>query len=333
MAAMKLGIIGVGIMGERVMNAVLRHDPSVVELGGIWDPSGDTMARIAAEHPTVPVKDGPDAVIASSDCLYIASPPVTHLDYARRAMEKGLSVLTEKPLAVDLGDAVAFVDEVEERKARAAVNFIFASSPGVEHLRRWIAEGAVGQVESLTIDLAYAAWPRPWQMDALGWLDKREQGGFTREIASHFLFLTRRLVGPIVLKSASATYPDGPDGDSSETAISAEIEAGGIPVTLKGSVATTDKPDHCEWTLKGRDGSVRLADWTRGLKLGADGEWEEHPDCLPLAETRPILLKGQLDKLAALTAGTPLPEGAFPLATVQEALEVQRMVETILASG
>lgn len=330
MAAIKLGIVGVGIMGERVMNAVLRHDPAVVELGGIWDPSAETMARIGKEQPKVPVMAGPEDVIAASDCLYIASPPVTHLSYARQAMAAGLSVLTEKPLAVDLADAIAFVDEVEERDARAAVNFIFASSPGVEHLRRWIEAGAVGPVESLTIDLAYAGWPRPWQMDALGWLDKREQGGFTREIASHFLFLTRRLVGPMVLKSASATYPDG---DGSETAIRAEIEAGGIPVTLTGSVGTTDKPDHCEWTLKGRDGSVRLADWTRGLKLGANGAWEEHPDCLPLAETRPILLKGQLDKLAALTAGTPLPEGAFPLATVQEALEVQRMVETILASG
>ncbi len=46
-----------------------------------------------------------------------------------------------------------------------------------------------------------------------------------------------------------------------------------------------------------------------------------------------MILKGQLDKLAALTAGKPLPEGAFPLATVEEALDVQRMVETILASG
>lgn len=330
MAAMKLGIVGVGIMGERVLNAVLRHDPSVVVLGGVWDPSAETMVRIAGEHPGVPVMEGADAVIDASDCLYIASPPVTHLAHARRAMAKGLSVLTEKPLAVDLADAEAFVAEVEATKTPAAVNFIFASSPGVEHLRRWIADGAVGPVESLTIDLAYAGWPRPWQMDALGWLDKREQGGFTREIASHFLFLTRRLVGPMVLKSASATYPQG---DGSETAIRAEIEAGGVPVTLTGSVGTTDKPDHCEWTLKGRDGSVRLADWTRGLKLGEDGEWHEHPDCLPLAETRPILLKGQLDKLAALTAGKPLPEGTFPLATVQEALEVQRMVETILASG
>jgi len=330
MAAMKLGIVGAGIMGERVLNAVLRHDPAVVALGGVWDPSAETMARIATDYPDVPVKDSADAVIAAADCLYIASPPVTHLGYARRAMAKGMAVLTEKPLAVDLADAEAFVAEVDQSGTRAAVNFIFASMPGVQHIRDWIADGAVGPMESLTIDLAYAGWPRPWQMDALGWLDKREQGGFTREIASHFLFLTRRLLGPMELVSASAAYPGG---DGCETAISARIVAGGVPVTLTGSVGTTDKPDHNLWTLKGRDGSVRLADWTRGQKLGADGDWHEHPDCLPLEETRPLILKGQLDKLAALTAGTPLPAGAFPLASVQEALEVQRMVETILASG
>lgn len=330
MAAMKLGIVGVGIMGERVLNAVLRHDPSVVALGGTWDPSVETMDRISREHPSVPVLEGPEAVIAASDCLYIASPPVTHLGYARKAMEKGLAVLTEKPLAVDMADAEAFAAEVERTNARAAVNFIFASMPGVEHIRQWIGEGAVGPVESLTIELSYQSWPRPWQMDALGWLDKSEQGGFTREVGSHFLFLTRRLLGPMELKSASATYPDN---TGSETAISAEIVAGGIPVTVTGSVGTTEKPDHNLWTLKGRDGSVRLSDWTRGQKLGADGEWHEHPDCLPLEDTRPLILKGQLDKLAALSAGAPLPEGAFPLASVQEALDVQRMVEAILASG
>lgn len=332
MAALKLGIVGVGIMGDRVMNAVLRHKPGVVELGGVWDPSAETRARIGKEHPSVPVLDGPEAVIEASDCLYIASPPVTHLGYARQAMAKGLSVLTEKPLAVDLGDAEAFLAEVEKSQTRAAVNFIFASMPGVQHIREWIAEGAVGEIESLSIDLAYAGWPRPWQMDALGWLDKREQGGFMREIASHFLFLTRRLVGPMVLKSASTTYPDGPDGDSSEAVVSAEIEAGGIPVTLKGAVGTTDKPDHCEWLLKGKNGSVRLLDWTGGEKLGEDGKWHAHPDCLPLAETRPLILEGQLDKLAALAAGKPQPADRMHLATVQEALEVQRMVETILAS-
>ena len=131
------------------------------------------------------------------------------------------------------------------------------------------------------------------------------------------------------LQSASATYPED---DGSELAISAAFQAGGIPVTLNGAVGTTDKPDHCEWLLKGSKGSVRLLDWTQGQILGSDGEWTEHPDCLPLPETRPIILKGQLDKLAALSAGKPVPGDVMALASVQEALDVQRMVETILAS-
>jgi hypothetical protein len=42
---------------------------------------------------------------------------------------------------------------------------------------------------------------------------------------------------------------------------------------------------------------------------------------------RPMTLRGQMDKLAALTRGEP--QG---LATLREALEVQRIVEAVLAA-
>jgi predicted dehydrogenase len=34
-----IGIIGAGIMGERMLNAILQQDPLAVHVSGIWDPS------------------------------------------------------------------------------------------------------------------------------------------------------------------------------------------------------------------------------------------------------------------------------------------------------
>ena len=51
------------------------------------------------------------------------------------------------------------------------------------------------------------------------------------------------------------------------------------------------------------------------------------PDALPNEKMRPLTLAGQLDKLAALTRGE-----AVDLATLQEALSVQEIVEGILAA-
>ena len=40
-----IGIIGAGIMGERLLGAILQQGPALVQACGIWDPSPDAMRR------------------------------------------------------------------------------------------------------------------------------------------------------------------------------------------------------------------------------------------------------------------------------------------------
>lgn len=320
-APVKLGIIGYGIMGERLLRAALNHDPAVLIVTGVWDPSTAAMQRLAADLPQVPQRASSDAVIEACDCLYIASPPASHLGYAHAAFKLGRAVFCEKPLAVDVAEAEAFVQEAAASKAKGAVNFPFASSFAVDQLRQWVADGAVGEVQRIDIEIGFAAWPRPWQVDAVAWLDARAQGGFAREVGSHFLFLARRLFGPLQLLSHSVAYPEA---GKSERAIAAQLKAGALPVSLAGGVGTTEKPDHNIFLIAGPKGSIRLRDWSIAERL-VDGEWREAPDALPNEKMRPLVLKRQLDKVAALTRGN-----AQDLASLAEAAEVQRVVETIL---
>ncbi len=323
MAPIRLGIVGTGIMGERLLRAALAHAVGSVQVTGIWDPSDAALARLATALPEVPRAGSVAQVIEGCDCLYIASPPATHLAHARTALAAGRAVFCEKPLAVDVAQGRAFV--AESQGARAAVNFPMASSLAVDRLRSWIAEGAVGTPRTLDIEVAFAGWPRGWQRDAAGWLDKHEQGGFTREVVSHFLFLTGRLAGPFQLHDRFATFPES---GHSERAIRAHLTVGTLPVTLTGSVGTTAKDDHNTWTLQGSAGAIRLRDWSTAERLGADGTWQPHPETLPHEVMRPLVLRRQLEGVAAMTRGE-----AHPLATLAEALAVQETVETILASG
>jgi predicted dehydrogenase len=322
MSSVRLGIIGYGIMGERLLRAALAHDPAVLAVASVWDPSDAAMQRLARDLPQVPRLTSADAVIAACDCLYVASPPAHHLGYARDAFAAGRAVFCEKPLAVDVADSESFVRET--RDAKGAVNFPFASSFAVDQLRAWLADGVVGAPQSIEIEIVFAAWPRPWQVDAASWLDARPQGGFTREVGSHFLFLARRLFGPLRLDAHTVSYPQA---GASERAVTAQLRAGALPVTLAGAVGTTDKPDHNVFRIAGPNGSIRLRDWSIAERL-VDGAWREAPDALPNETMRPLVLKRQLDKVAALTRGTPQD-----LATLSEAVEVQRIVETILADN
>lgn len=321
MTTTRLGIIGYGIMGERLLRAALNHDPAVLVVSGLWDPSPAAMQRLAKDLPQVARLDDAASVIAGCDCLYIASPPASHLGYARAAFAQSKAVFCEKPLAVDVADADAFVAEAAQQNARGAVNFPFASSLAVDQLRHWMQQDAVGHVQRIEIEIGFAAWPRPWQMDAASWLDARPQGGFAREVGSHFLFLARRLFGPLALETHRVAYPE--DGKS-ERAIAATLRAGDLPIALKGGVGTTDKPDHNIFEIVGSAGRIRLRDWSIAERL-IDGAWTEAQDAMPNEKMRPLVLKRQLDKVAALTRFLPQD-----LATLGDAAAVQRLVERIL---
>jgi predicted dehydrogenase len=321
-APLALGIIGAGIMGERMLNAVLGQDGAPVRVAAIWDPSPAALARIAAAFPDVPRVADAAAVVAASECVYVASPPASHLGHARAALAAGRSVFCEKPLAVDLTEARDFVARAG---GRGAVNFPFASSLGVAALSQWIAEGAVGAPRRLTIEVAFARWPRPWQADAARWLDAPQEGGFTREVVSHFLFLSRRLLGPLHDLTARAEFPEA---GRSERAVAAEFRAGDVPVVLRGRVGDTAQDDHNTWTLNGEAGTVRLRDWAIAERRRPDGGFEAAPDAVPNERARPIALRRQLEGVVRMTRGEP-----HHLATLAEALEVQEIVEAIVTRG
>lgn len=315
-----LGIIGAGVMGRRMLDAVQGQSASPVRVSALWDPSPAALERVGSAYPAVPLVADAAAVVAASTCVYVASPPASHLGHARAALRAGRSVFCEKPLAVDLAEARAFVAEAG---TAGAVNFPFASSPAVATLRRWIDEGVVGKPQRLTIAVGFAAWPRPWQADAAGWLDARAEGGFTREVVSHFLFLSRRLLGPLADLRGRVSFGEA---DRSERAIDVTLRAGPLPVTLTGRVGETDRDDHNTWTLEGETGAVRLRDWALAERRRPDGVFEPAPDAMPNEKARPIALRQQLEGVVRLARGE-----AHPLATLSEAVDVQEIVEGILA--
>lgn len=319
-----IGIIGYGIMGERLLRAALGPGAGSVRVCGVWDPSPAAMKRLAEAFPEIARFEGVAPLIEGCACVYVASPPAAHLDHARAALGAGKALFCEKPLAVDVEQARAFVRDAEAAGMRAAVNFPFASSLAVDQLEAWMADGTLGPLQEADIEVSFAAWPRPWQEDAAAWLDRRLQGGFTREVLSHFLFLAGRLVGPATLGPASVRYPvDG----ASERAVAAELTAGGVPVRVRGLVGETDKADTNAFTLHGANGAIRLRDWSVAERL-VDGVWTEAEGALPQEEARPITLARQLGKVAAMTRGAPQD-----LASLREALAVQELVEEILRAG
>ena len=102
----KAGVIGLGIMGRRMITNLVKHlrfsNPCA------WDPNPKACTNAAAETPELTILDDADDVIGAADLVYIATPPLWHRDYAERAMAAGKPVYSEKPLGVDVAQSPRF---------------------------------------------------------------------------------------------------------------------------------------------------------------------------------------------------------------------------------
>lgn len=316
--AIRLGIIGAGIMGQRVLRAA-EGAGEHVQVASVWDRDAAALDRLRLSAPGAA---SAEAVIGAADCVYVATPPASHLGYARAALAAGKAVFLEKPLAVDVADARRFVAEAAGE--RVAVNFPFASSPAALTVQRWVREGAVGAPRGFRIEARFRTWPRPWQQAAAGWLADRAEGGFTREVLSHWLFLARRTFGALRIRASAAEYPA--DGGA-ELRVGARLDAGGLPGRVQGEVGGTDRDEALCLTVNGI-GAVRLRDWSLPERERPDGSWATDPDAVPQDRMRPLVLARQLAAVAAMTRGEP-----HALATASEAFDVQEAVEAILTGA
>ena len=182
----KVAIIGLGIMGRRMLDNVHFHPR--FEVSGVWDPSPVSVQKTLELMPDAPVAASAALAMQGADVVYLACPPGPRKAYALAAAQAGQGVFMEKPLGTDNASSRDLLDQLQRARLPGVVNFTQASSRGFEELRRAIAAGETGDLLGIDIVVNYAAWPRAWQLDA-DWLRLRQEGGYTREVISHCLFL------------------------------------------------------------------------------------------------------------------------------------------------
>jgi 1,5-anhydro-D-fructose reductase (1,5-anhydro-D-mannitol-forming) len=261
----RLGIIGLGAMGARVLHVATHHSEYAVVAAADLDPS--TVSRYAEEHSAIRFTTNPAEVIAADvDAVYIATPPATHAELTEAAFAAGHSVFCEKPLAISLADGQRMLEAAATSGAASAVNFALSDRQATLHLEQVLGE--IGEVRAVEIRLAFPQWPRAFQAGA-GWLAERAQGGFIREVFSHFAYLTDRLVGPLTPVELHLDHR----GPGSEVAAFGFYRAGDVPVQVSGVVAG---PPTYEWIIRGSERSYLLRDWQH-LFVAEGKEWQSVP--------------------------------------------------------
>ena len=119
---------------------------------------------------------------ASVDAVVISTPHDCHAQLARDALDRGLHVLLEPPLALRHPDAQHVLGYARAARTALAINFWMRAIPGVRRIRGRIPRPTFVQVECVVHPLSES------------WMGKAEHGGVMGLLGSHALDLTSYLM-------------------------------------------------------------------------------------------------------------------------------------------
>ena len=135
---MKIGVIGVGVMGSN--HARVLSEMAGVQLVGVVDPERRQREFVArtlscAEFGTL---DG--LIGAGVDAVTIAAPTHLHHDIALACIARGINVLVEKPIAPTVEEGRAIVAAARRAGVTLMVGHVERFNPAVESIKRAIKD-------------------------------------------------------------------------------------------------------------------------------------------------------------------------------------------------
>jgi myo-inositol 2-dehydrogenase/D-chiro-inositol 1-dehydrogenase len=178
-------LIGAGRIGRIHASNIARHPQA--RLAYVADADA-RAAEALAQQLSAKTIDLDSAVSARDvDAVLIASSTDTHADYIERCAAAGKPVLCEKPLDLDAQRASACVKAAQKAGIPLYLGFNRRYDPSFMRLKREIAAGTIGTLETLHI---ISRDPSPPPVEYI-----KRSGGLFRDMMIHDLDMARWLLG------------------------------------------------------------------------------------------------------------------------------------------
>lgn len=188
---MKVGVIGLGSIG-------LRHARNLCNMGHdviAFDPDGAKMA--AFQLGLTPTRE---EVFIRSDAVVSASPSAEHINDLRTAIEYGVPILIEKPLATSITDELrALLADATHDEQAVMVGYNLRFHGCVIKAKEWLDKGLIGRPLWASFTCAQFNDKPAYRRDGviLNW--------------SHEIDLALYLLGPATIACAAARTINGRD--------------------------------------------------------------------------------------------------------------------------
>lgn len=306
-AGVRVAVLGQGSAGRRHRDDLTAAGCAVVS----YDPQAPDGAGSAEE------------AIEAADAVVVASPSSVHAAQALLALERGLPVLVEKPLATSTQDAERVVAAAGATATGCGVAMNLRFHPGAVALRGLVRDGRLGDVLYGAASFGYdlRRW-RPATDYRTGYSARADLGGGIVLDAIHELDLVLWLLGPVasVTAETAQTHVLEADVEHVAAAILRLRSAALVTVDLNFVEASYRRRMLVAGTL-----GTAIWDWSFGTVLLRDrdgGEEAIDAGC----DVRDTYRALTADFLAALGGGRPTT-------TLAEGLDAVRLADAVKQSA
>ena len=161
----KLGIIGLGLIGQQRVNAALKLGVSEDNIV-IFDPNISVREKFSKNQMKF-VASSSEFYSIQFDRIIIGTPHNVILEASTQSLETGALVLLEKPMGRNLSEARSLFSL--QNSNRLSIGFNYRFMPGVVHLKELLANDSLGSLTSINLELGHGGSPqdkKSWKLSA-----------------------------------------------------------------------------------------------------------------------------------------------------------------------
>ena len=328
----RIAVVGLGMALEPHLLS-LRDLADRVEIAACYSPSSDRRDTFGRQHPTLPVVDSFDQVLAdtSVEIVLLLTPPNTHLELVERSAAAGKHVLLEKPAEVSVERALACVNAMERAGRRFGVVLQHRFRDASRKVAALARSGELGALISGSASIRW--WRSPEYFNEAGrGMKERDGGGVLLTQAIHTLDLFGALAGPIARVAAITSTSPLRRIDTEDIACAAiSFGNGAVGAIDATTVSYPGFPERIELACENATAVLAAESlevfWKGGRHDRHEGSATGGGGADPMAfshEAHKALLADFLDAL---------DQDREPTVSGREALKVQVLIEAMLRSA
>lgn len=183
----KVGIVGTGRIAQRFIPET--KFVSGVEVVSAYNPDRQSVEEFSKKNSIVGHFESYEEFLNSVDAVYIATPHLSHYEYAKSALEHGKHVLCEIPMVLSRAQAKELFDYANEHNLVLLEASKTAYCPSFNHLVTMVKSGVIGDVIDIKSSLSKIVQAPTRELEA------KEAGGAMNEHASLSLLPIIKILG------------------------------------------------------------------------------------------------------------------------------------------